>query len=69
MKKSNGKIICISPQSNIYDINQFHPSQLSMMRIQFKSFPNYDWSNKNILNITNEYIDISIIKTISLSSS
>lgn len=57
MKKSNGKIICISPQSNIYDINQFHPSQLSMMRIQFKSFPNYDWSNKNILDITNEYID------------
>lgn len=57
MKKSNGKIICINPQSNIYDINQFHPSQLSMMRIQFKSFPNYDWSNKNISNITNEYID------------
>jgi hypothetical protein len=63
MKRPNGKFICISPLSNIYEIDNFHPCQLSMMKIQFKSFSNTDWtwSDKHINDITDDYISNMIL--------
>jgi hypothetical protein len=56
-KKPDGKIICISQQSEIFDISTFHPCQLSMMRINIISFCNMTWPDSKSY-ITCDYLDM-----------
>lgn len=57
VKRQDNKIICMSPQSSIFDISQFHPLQITNMKIHYKSF-NKEFNFNPISNnmITLEYI-------------
>lgn len=69
VKRQNNKIICIGPDASIYDISQFHPSQIANMRIHYKSFnTEFNFNPISIKMINSEYINElrAIIKNIIL---
>jgi hypothetical protein len=63
-RPQNLSIICISPSSQIIDIKLLHPSQILLMRINYKSFINeFDFDQTNtddnyIENLTKHLVDI-----------
>lgn len=58
VKRQTNKIICISQQSSIFDISQFHPSQIANMKIHYKSFnTEFNFNPTSNKMITSEYID------------
>ena len=54
--KTNNKIVCISKELKIKDINDFSLNQIAMMRIKYNSFGIELRDNKNS-DITQEYVD------------
>ena len=65
-KCPNGKIMCTNKQISFTDISNFHESQIFMMKINFSSFSNFNWSNNMIIHISEEYINNMIINIINV---
>lgn len=58
IKRRTNEIVCISPQSSMFNISRFHPSQIANMKVHYKSFDtefNFNPISNNM--ITSEYID------------
>ena len=55
--KHNGKIMCINHEPTIVDIKNFHPCQISLMKIFYKSFDNnFDYTPTSSKLITKKYL-------------
>jgi hypothetical protein len=56
-RPSTNSIICLSPDSKIYDLTSFHPAQISLMKIQYNTFePDFVFDPVSIDQINTSYI-------------